>query len=59
MFATADYDENDFDLEITQFPTVQLYKKDDKQNPVNYDGMRDYEVLLNWLEDQFKGRSLY
>ena len=51
IFGTVDFDENDLDIEITSFPTILLYKKNDKQNPIKYEGMRDYEVLLNWIEE--------
>ena len=60
IFAKVNYDENDFDFEIKSFPTVYIYKKDLKEKPIHYEGMRDYEVLLNFLEDQLGDkRSLY
>ena len=59
VFAKMNFDKNDIDgLKLDSFPTVYLYKKDDKENPINYDAMRDYEVILNFLEDKL-GRSLY
>lgn len=58
IFGNFNYEKNDIDIEIKSFPTVYLYKKGQKETPIVYDAMRDYEVLLNWLEDEL-GRTLY
>ncbi len=59
VFGTLNYDRNDIEMELNSFPTVILYKKNDKANPVNYQGLRDYEVLLNFLEEQLDYKRLY
>ena len=58
VFAKANPDKNDFGFRLKNFPTIRLYKKDDKVNFIEYDMIRDYEVLLNFLEEKL-GRTLY
>jgi thiol:disulfide interchange protein len=37
IFARVDYMRNDLDLNITNFPTIMIYPKDNKKNPIKYD----------------------
>jgi hypothetical protein len=50
IFATIDYMANDLDLGMTNFPTIYIYPKYDKKNPILYDMIRDYDVFLSFLE---------
>lgn len=50
IFATIDYMANDLDLKIENFPTILIYPKHDKKNPIVYDMIRDYDVFLTFLE---------
>lgn len=38
-------------MQFKNFPTIYFYKKNKKTEPINYDGMRDAEVILNFIED--------
>lgn len=49
IFATMHYDKNDMDFEIKSFPKIMIYKKNDKENPIEYDMIREYDVLLEFL----------
>jgi thiol-disulfide isomerase/thioredoxin len=59
VFASIDYMENDLDIAISSFPTILIYPKGDKKNPILYDMIRDYNVFLNFLEDKKLGTSIY
>jgi hypothetical protein len=50
---------NDLDLNISTFPTILIYPKHDKKNPIKYDMIRDYDVLLNFLEERKLGEGIY
>ena len=52
VFGRINISRNDVDIPITTLPTIMLYKKDDKQNPINYEGLREWDVLLDWLEQR-------
>ena len=49
IFGVSNYDENDFDFTIESFPSIWIYKIGKKNYPIEYDGMRDYEVILDFL----------
>lgn len=59
VFATIDYMENDLDLGIETFPTILIYPKYDKKNPILYDMIRQYDVFLNFLENEKLGTNIY
>lgn len=49
MDATA----NDVEgVDIEGFPTIKLWRADSKDNPVDYDGDRDVDSFLAWLEEK-------
>ena len=52
LFVTGDVAANEFDVEMKKLGNYQLYKADSKQNPVLYDGPRDYRSILDWLGEQ-------
>lgn len=59
IFARIDYMWNDLDLKISNFPTILVYPKYDKRNPIVYDMIRDYEVFLTFLENHKLGTNIY
>lgn len=40
VFATIDYMANDLDIPMQTFPTILIYPKYDKKNPILYDMIR-------------------
>ena len=60
VFGIINVDKNDIDINFKNFPTIYFYKKGQKDKPVNYDGMRDAEVILNFIETELGGnRAIY
>lgn len=59
VFARVDYMRNDLELSISNFPTILIYPKDDKKNPIKYDMVRDYDVFLTFLEENKLGSGIY
>jgi len=48
MDATA----NEVDgLTVTGYPTIKFYKKDDKSNPINFDGDREFEDVIEFVNE--------
>lgn len=37
---------------VTSYPTIKLYKKEDKENPIQYEGERTLEELTNFMESR-------
>ena len=58
-FAKMNLDKNDIDIAVKGMPAIFLYKKGDKKNPVEYPLIRDWEVVLDWLEGQVGRKDLY
>lgn len=42
-------------IEIQGFPTIKLWRADDKE-PIDYDGDRDVESFIAWLEEKVTHR---
>lgn len=59
VFARIDHMENDLDVPVNTFPTILIYPKHDKKNPIVYDMIRDYDVFLNFLEKEKLGTNIY
>ena len=59
IFARIDCMRNDLKLSFNTYPTILIYPKDNKSKPITYDMIRDYEVFLNFLEDQKLGSNIY
>ncbi len=38
-------------VEITGFPTLKFWGKDKSQPPVNYDGPRTADGIIQWLKE--------
>ena len=49
--AKVDATANDVPDEIQGFPTIRLYKADDKEEPVEYSGSRTVEDIANFIRD--------
>ncbi len=58
-FAIIDYMANDLDIKMDSYPTILIYPKHDKKNPILYDMIRDYEVFLNFIEERNLGKGIY
>ena len=56
IFAKANYSKNDFDIVIKSFPTIYLFKKGNKKNPIEYDLIRDWEVMLDFIGEKINKR---
>lgn len=39
-------------LDVEGFPTLQLYRADKKDDPLDFDGDRDVDSFIQWLEDK-------
>lgn len=39
-------------VNISGFPTIKFYPSHNKKEPVDYDGGRDEEGILKWLEQK-------
>lgn len=59
VFAKLNIDKNDVYLGYNGLPAIFLYKKDDKSNPVEYALIRDWEVVLDWIEQQLDRMNIY
>lgn len=58
-FVKLNLDKNDVEIAVKGMPAIFLYKKGQKSKPVEYPLIRDYEVLLDWLEGQIDRRDIY
>jgi hypothetical protein len=38
-------------VEIEAFPTLKFYGKDKSQPPIDYNGARDTEGIIDWLKE--------
>lgn len=52
IFAKANYSLNDFDIVVKSFPTIYLFKKGNKKNPIEYELIRDWEVMLDFIGEK-------
>lgn len=59
VFAKVDIDKNDIDVKINGLPAIYFYKIDDKKNPVEFPLIRDWEVILDWIESQLSRQDIY
>ena len=53
VIAKIDATENDIEnsnYKVEGFPTILLYKRDDKSNPIVYKGQRNAKALANWIK---------
>ncbi|WBW74475.1 ER protein disulfide isomerase [Schizosaccharomyces osmophilus] len=59
VVAKVDATENDLDVSISGFPTIMLFKANDKKNPLFYEGNRSLDDLLSFIEkhSSFKSTS--
>lgn len=48
---------NELETPIDGFPTIKLYPADDKSNPIMYDGERNFESLVLFIEEFFEERD--
>jgi len=55
VLAKCDATANEIDsVDIRGYPTIKFYHGDDKQNPVEFDGDRDAEGIVEWLKENAK-----
>lgn len=45
------------DLEMKGYPTIRLYPKNKKNQPIDYDGGRDLEEIKKWLAENSRSYS--
>ncbi|EPX72764.1 protein disulfide isomerase [Schizosaccharomyces octosporus yFS286] len=59
VVAKVDATENDLDVSISGFPTIMLFKANDKENPLFYEGDRSLEDMSSFIEkhSSFKSTS--
>ncbi|EEB05283.1 protein disulfide isomerase [Schizosaccharomyces japonicus yFS275] len=50
VIAKIDATANDVPVQISGFPTIMLFKADDKENPVRYEGSRTLEDLVEFVK---------
>lgn len=53
VIAKIDATANDVDgVDIEGFPTIKFWRADNKEEPLDYDGDRDVDSFLAWLDDK-------
>eukprot|EP00929_Paragymnodinium_shiwhaense_P078620 TRINITY_DN40773_c0_g1_i1.p1 TRINITY_DN40773_c0_g1~~TRINITY_DN40773_c0_g1_i1.p1 ORF type:complete len:510 (+),score=101.76 TRINITY_DN40773_c0_g1_i1:62-1531(+) len=53
VIAKIDATANDVEgVEVEGFPTLKLFRADKKDDPLDYDGDRDVDSFVTWLEDK-------
>ncbi|CAE6966457.1 Pdi [Symbiodinium sp. CCMP2592] len=53
MIAKIDATSNDVDgVDIEGFPTIKFWRADNKEQPIDYDGDRDVDSFLSWLDEK-------
>ena len=51
VIAKINVSRNDINYTVPRYPYIALFKKDNKQEPEIFTGMRDWGVILEWLEE--------
>ena len=39
-------------VDIEGFPTIKFWRADNKEQPIDYDGDRDIDSFLSWLDEK-------
>ena len=59
VFAKLNIDKNDIEIQLKGLPSIYLYKKNEKENPIEYPLIRDWEVILDWIEREIDRKPIY
>ncbi|ODQ67669.1 protein disulfide isomerase [Nadsonia fulvescens var. elongata DSM 6958] len=57
IIGQVDATANDIPERIPGYPTIKLYKANDKKNPVEYRGARNLEALIEFIEQNSKAEA--